>query len=100
MNSRVAVALRTAATTLGKSDSYLGSKYRHLEFNLPTKKAAVKAMARYLEVLVYRLLTHGQAWVDRGAARFQQDREKREMAALIAKAAAKGQMLVPIAAAN
>ena len=100
VNSRVAVALRTAATTLRKSNSYLGSKYRHLQFNLASKKAAVKAMARYLAVLVYRLLTYGQAWVDRGAARFEQDREKREMAALTARAAAKGQKLVPIDAVN
>jgi hypothetical protein len=28
-------------------------------------------MARYLAVLVYRLLTRGEAWVDRGTATFE-----------------------------
>ena len=66
--NRVAVVLRTAATSLLESDTHLGARYRHLRRQLPTFKAAVKAMARYLAVPIYRLLTHGEAWVDRGAA--------------------------------
>ena len=31
----------------------------------------VKAMARHLACLVYRMLTHGQAWVDRGTQAFE-----------------------------
>jgi transposase len=46
VKNRVAVVLRTAATTLLESDTHLG--------------------ARYLAVLIYRLLTKGEAWVDRG----------------------------------
>jgi hypothetical protein len=57
VKSRVAVALRTAATTLLKSDSYLGARYRSLRRKLPSFAAAVKAMGRYLAVLIYRLLT-------------------------------------------
>ena len=53
---------------------------------LPSKAAAVKAMARYLAVLVYRMLTKGEAWVDRGAARFEQKRSERELASLRSKA--------------
>ena len=58
---------------------------------------AVKAMARYLACLVYRLLTKGQAWVDQGAAHFEKQRKFREMAALGRRAAAMGLQLVPAA---
>jgi hypothetical protein len=50
-----------------ESKTYLGARYRHLRQRLPSYAAAIKAMARYLAVLVYRVLTHGEAWVDRGA---------------------------------
>ena len=53
-------------------------------------------MARYLAVLVYRLLTRGQAWVDQGMAQFEQKREQRELALLLSKAQAKGFRLVPL----
>ena len=53
-------------------------------------------MARYLGILVYRLLTKGQAWVDRGAERFEQKRQQWEMASLIKRASANGFQLVPI----
>ena len=96
VKNRVATALRTAATALLESDTYLGARYRHLRRNLPTFKSAVKAMARYLAVLIYRLLTHGQAWVDRGAEQFERKRLERETAYLRAKAKANGFALVPL----
>jgi transposase len=99
VKNRVAVVLRTAATSLLQSDTHLGARYRHLRRQLPTFKAAVKAMARYLAVLIYRLLTHGEAWVDRGAAQFERRRLERELASLHSKARAKGFTLVPIAEA-
>ena len=100
VQNRVAMALRMAATTLLNSKTYLGGRYRHLRKQLPSHAAAVKAMARYLALLVYRLLTHGQAWVDRGTARFEQKRSEWEMASLKATARAKGFKLVPITQAN
>ena len=45
-----------------------------LRRRLPTFKAAVKAMARYLAVLIYRLLTKGEAWADRGTEQFKRRR--------------------------
>jgi len=51
-NNRVATALRMAAQSLWRSDSYLGARYRHLKARLGGQKA-VKAMARYLACLVY-----------------------------------------------
>jgi transposase len=65
VQNRVAMALRMAATMLLNSKSYLGGRYRHLRKKLPSHASAIKAMARYLAVLVYRMLTHGEAWVDR-----------------------------------
>ena len=52
-------------------------------------------MARYLACLVYRLLTKGQALVDQGAAHFEKQRQFRDMAALVRRAAAMGLQLVP-----
>src|SRR5271169_2061169 len=95
VKNRVAVVLRTAATSLLESDTHLGARYRHLRRQLPSFKAAVKAMARYLAVLIYRLLTHGEAWVDRGSAQFERRRLERELANLHSKAKAKGFTLVP-----
>jgi transposase len=100
VQNRVATALRMAATTLLQSKSYLGARYRHLRKALPSHAAAVKAMARYLAVLVYRLLTKGQAWVDRGAAKFEHQRSEWELASLKSRALAKGFTLTPITAAN
>jgi transposase len=82
VKNRLAGALRTAATTLLESDSYLGARYRHLRRQLPSFASAVKAMAHYLALLVYRMLTKGEAWVDRGAAQFERRRTERELASL------------------
>jgi len=95
---RAATALRLAATALKSSDSYLGARYRNLKRQLPSKASAVKAMARYLGVLVYRLMTKGQAWVDQGAARFEQKRKALSLATLQARALASGYRLVPVTA--
>ncbi len=100
VKNRVAAAFRMAATRLLKSDSYLGARYRHLRRQLPSKKAAVKAMARYLGELVYRLFTRGQAWVDRGAAQYEKRRKEVDIARLTSLAGAKGFQLVPIAQAS
>ena len=56
---RVANALRMSAETLSRSDSYLGARYRRLRGRMDGAKA-VKAMARYLACLVYRLLRKGK----------------------------------------
>jgi len=97
VKNRVAVVLRTAATSLPASDTHPGARYRHLRRQLPTFKAAVKAMARYLALLIHRLLTHGQAWVDQGASQFERRRLERELSNLHSRAKAKGFALVPIA---
>ena len=92
--NRVAGVLRLAAISLLRSDSYLGARFRHLRTRLGSPKA-IKAMARYLACIIYRLFTKGQAWVDRGAEQFEQNRQTRDMARLQAQAASRGLRLVP-----
>jgi transposase len=97
--NRVANALRMAAQTLSRSDSYLGARYRKLRGRLGGPKA-VKAMARYLACIVYRMLTKGQAYVDRGAAYYESKRQQQEIGLLRRRAAAAGMELVPREAKN
>jgi transposase len=59
VKNRVAEVLRMGAASLLGSDTYLGARYRHLRRNAKLRAVAVKAMARYLAVLVYRLLSKG-----------------------------------------
>lgn len=93
VKNRVANALRMAAESLSRSDSYLGARYRHLRGRLGGLKG-VKAMARYLACLVYRLLTKGQAWVDRGSAEYEKKLKERQLIALQRRAAQMGMRLV------
>jgi transposase len=96
VKNRVAEALRMAASTLRESDSYLGARFRYLRARLGPAKA-IKAMAAHLARLIYRMLTRGQAWVDRGAQGYQQRRQERERRSLEHKARALGLQLVPVA---
>ena len=93
---RVANALRMAAQSLWRSNSYLGARYHRLRMRLEGPKA-VKAMARYLACLVYRIVTRGQAYVDRGAAHYENKRHEKELIALQRRAANLGLKLVPTA---
>jgi succinylglutamate desuccinylase len=75
------------------SDSYLGARFRSLQTRRGAPKA-IKAMARYLACLIYRMFTRGQAWVDRGAREYENKRKQRKFAALHREAAALGYQLV------
>ena len=94
--NRVANALRMAAQSLSRSNSYLGARYRRLRMRLDGP-LAVKAMARYLACLVYRLVTKGQAYVDRGAAHYESKHQERERLVLERRAFRLGLKLVPAA---
>jgi len=89
----VAAALRMAASSLIRSESYLGARYRSLRTRLGAPKA-IKAMARYLACLVYRMFTKGKAWVDRGTQYFEQRRNERDVLLLKRRASALGFQLV------
>ena len=92
--NRVTNALRMSAESLWQSNSYLGARYRRFRGRMDGKRA-VKAMAHYLACVIYRLLTKGQEYVDRGAAYFDKKRTEREISSLTRKAAQLGMKLIP-----
>jgi transposase len=68
--NRATVAFRTAASTLFGSQSFLGAQYRRLRTRLGAPKA-ITAMARKLACLYYRLIKHGQQYVDKGTQYYE-----------------------------
>jgi|SRR5208283_2291818 len=95
--SRLATALRMAASTLRQSDSYLGAQFRRLRSRLGTPKA-ITAMAAKQARLVYRMLRYGQEYVDKGTALYE-EKYRRQRTQLLAKhAAQQGFALVPLPA--
>jgi len=99
VKNRLADALRMGASTLERSQSYLGARFRYLKARLDGRRA-VKAMARYLACLIYRLMTKGQAWIDRGEAYFEQKKAERELRTLQNRAQKMGLQLFPLATVN
>lgn len=83
--NRAKVAFRQAASTLIRSESYLGAQYRRLRTRLGAPKA-ITAMARKLACLFYRLLTKGQAYVDKGAE-FYEERYRQQQIQFLMKRA-------------
>ena len=94
--TRVTGALRMAASSLIHCQSYLGARFRHLRSRLDSGNA-IKAMAAQLARLIYRMLTHGKAWVDRGEQAHETKRAEREKLMLQRKAAQLGFRLEPAA---
>ena len=80
--NRAKVAFRQAASTLIRSQSYLGAQYRRLRTRLGAPKA-ITAMARKLACLFYRLLKHGKAYVDKGAEFYQQRYKEQQIRSVI-----------------
>jgi len=85
--NRAATALRLAATTLLRSQSYLGAQYRRLRGKLGAPKA-ITAMAHKLARLVYRMLKWGHEYVDKGL-QYYEERHRRQQVQLLTKRAAK-----------
>lgn len=89
VQNRVAAALRVAAQSLHRSDSYLGAYYRRQRGRLGAPKA-ITATAHKLARLIYALLKHGQAYVDKGQAYLEAQHRERTRKALIRRADALG----------
>lgn len=85
--NRAATALRQAANTLIRSRTYLGAQYRRLRTKLGAPKA-ITAMAHRLARLVYRMLKHGQAYVDKGS-QYYEERYRQQQIHTLRKRAAK-----------
>lgn len=84
--NRAATALRIGATTLLRSQSYLGAQYRRLRGKLGAPKA-ITAMAHKLAILVYRLLRYGHEYVDKGT-QYYEDRHREQQIRFLKKRAA------------
>jgi transposase len=93
--SRLATALRVAATTLRESDSYLGAQFRRLRSRLGAPKA-ITAMAAKLARLVYRMLKYGEEYVDKGTALYEEKYRAQQVKFLAKKAAQHGFTLVAL----
>ena len=91
--NRAATALRLAATTLLRSQSYLGAQYRRLRGKLGAPKA-ITAMAHKLARLVYRLLKWGHAYVDKGQQHYEERHREQQLQLLTKRAAKLGLQLV------
>jgi transposase len=93
--SRATGAFRIAATALLKSQSYLGAQYRRLRTRLGAPKA-ITAMARKLACLYYRLIRHGQQYVDRGTEYYETKYREQQIWSLQKRAKKLGlQLVVP-----
>jgi transposase len=97
VQNRAATALRMAASSLWRSKTYLGAKFRRLRSKLGAPKA-ITAMAHMLARLVYRMLKFGEVYVDRGIEYYEQKYREQEIKALHRKANALGLRLSPLTA--
>lgn len=68
--SRVGAALRMAAATQRYSHSELGAFFRNVA-RRQDAKTAIKATARRMATLIYRLVKFGKAFVDKGAELYE-----------------------------
>lgn len=91
--NRAKVAFRQAASTLIRSESYLGAQYRRLRTRLGAPKA-ITAMARKLACLFYRLLTKGQQYVDKGAAYYESRHREQQVRSIVRRASLLGLKIV------
>ena len=92
--NRVRQALKMAAMSLSHSTSALGAFYRRLCTRMD-KPRANTAAAHKLARMVYFMLTRGQAFVDQGQQRYEDQQRQRSIAALKRRAAALGFQINP-----
>lgn len=93
--NRARQALKMAAMSLSHSDSALGAFYRRLCSRMD-KPRANTATAHKLARLVYFMLTRGEAFVDQGQARYEEQQRARSIAALKRRATTLGFEISPI----
>jgi transposase len=91
--NRAGLALRLAAGTLLRSDTYLGAQYRRLRSKLGAPKAR-KAMANKLARIAYRMMKYGEKYVDKGKEFYEQKYRQQQILMLTKKATELGLQLV------
>ena len=97
--NRARQALKMAAMALSRSNSALGAFYRRLCARMD-KPRANTAVAHKLARMVYFMLTRGEAFVDQGQQRYEQQQQQRSVAALKRRAATLGFRLEPVTEAT
>ena len=85
VENRAATAFRMAATSLWRSKTYLGAKFRRLRARLGAPKA-ITAMAHMLARLVYRMLPYGEQYVDKGMKYYEEKYREHEIRSIQKKA--------------
>lgn len=80
--NRVADALRMAAQSLWHSKSYLGAYFRRMRAHHDTGKA-ITILAHKLARIIYRMLKHGEAYVDKGEEHLEKQHHERSIKSLI-----------------
>jgi transposase len=93
--NRASTALRLAASSLLRSQSALGAKFRRLRSKLGAPKA-ITAMAHMLARLVYRMLTFGHEYVDRGIEFYETKYRQQQLQWVTKQATALRMQLVPL----
>ena len=93
--NRVAIALRMAAQSAGRTMTPLGKFYRRIRSRICGLRA-VKATAHKLACLVYRMLKYGQEHVIQSMAEYEAKMKANMLKALERKPAAMGFQLSPI----
>src|SRR6266481_2674219 len=96
-STRVAAALRMAASSLRHSESALGAYYRQIARRIGAD-VAVFATARKLATIIYRLLRWGQPYVDEGAERYERRYRENRIKSLTTRAKELGFQLTPTTA--
>ena len=79
--NRLSDVLRLAATTLERSQTALGAYYRRMKAKLGAAEG-ITAMAHKLARILYRLLTHGEAYVRQGMADYEEKYQARKLKSL------------------
>jgi len=97
--NRVRQALKLAAMSLSHSGSALGAFYRRMCTRMD-KPHANTATAHKLARMVYFMLTRGEAFVDQGQQRYEEQQRQRSIAALKRRAISLGFQINPIAGAT
>jgi transposase len=92
--NRARQALKLAAQSLWHSQSALGAFYRRMQSRMDTAKANT-ATAHKLARMFYFMLTRGEAFVDQGQQRYEQQQHERSVAALRRRAASLGFTITP-----
>ncbi len=85
VQNRAATALRMAATSLWRSKTYLGAKFRRLRARLGAPKA-ITAMPHMLARLVYLMLRYGEQYVDKGLNYYEEKYREHQIRSIQKKA--------------